>query len=80
MNIHEPTLGDDPTKPLMGEYLAAIQTKAFRLRGIIEAINFLTEENSCAEGRMVMGEVAEGLAREISIDLDSVYLPKAVQE
>lgn len=68
------------TGPDMRDYLASVQTKAFRLLGIIEAINYLANENSCAEGRMTMGEVAEGIAREIGIDLDSVSLPNAGQQ
>lgn len=71
-NDHNPTCG-----PSLSHHLSEMQTKATRLNGLIEAINYLEIEGDCESGRVAICAVAESLARELTDGLDSVNLPSA---
>lgn len=62
--------------PDLSKYLAEVQAKALSLSGLIKAIAHLENEGGCAEGRAALTYLAEPMANEIFLALDSLHLPK----
>ena len=71
-----PTPGNDIGLPALLSHIRDMQTKATRLLGLLEAIGFLENEETCLNGRVALTEIAIELAGNLNRGLDSVSLPE----
>lgn len=58
------------------DHIQNIQDKASRLSGIMEALFFIDNENTCREGCSALVAIGRELAADINTQLDAVNLPK----
>ncbi|MGR3562959.1 MAG: hypothetical protein ACU0FH_16810 [Heliomarina sp.] len=63
--------------PALLAYIQEVQNRAHRLAEALEAVNFMENQGGCDSGRYAVSMIAQDLAEEIAIKLDSINLPGA---
>lgn len=67
---------NNPALSALKAHVQEVQNKACRLSGLVNAIAYLEGEKACEEGKCALIYLAEELAEEINLALDTVSLPK----
>ena len=75
MTTINPTSGNNPGLPEIRGYISDVQNRMCRLSGIMTAVAYLVNEDACQEGQAALIYMADEMAKEIFVALDSVNLP-----